>query len=132
MFFVDILFAVIIGLIMTLIFAVGLRRSGPWSSVLIFFFVVFLAAWAAGKWMRPIGPPLLGFHWLPFFAVGAVIALLLAAALPFRLERARRKVVEPGAEEGPAEKAYDWMLGLFLLALLALILVGYLAPGVGA
>jgi len=48
MFWVDVLFALSMALIFTMIFAAGLRRTGPWSSVAVFFLVIFLAAWAGG------------------------------------------------------------------------------------
>ena len=39
MFLTELLFALAMALVFTSIFALGFRRTGPWSSVLIFFLV---------------------------------------------------------------------------------------------
>lgn len=80
MVFPDVLFALIIALVFTGIFAIGFNRRGPWASLPVFFLLVFLAAWMGGAWASPLGPILWGGHWVPYAMMGLFIALLLAAA----------------------------------------------------
>ena len=61
MFLVDLLFALVVALVLTAIFAAVFRTTGPWNVWWIFALVVFLAAWAGGLWL-PFGPPLFGVY----------------------------------------------------------------------
>ncbi len=83
MFWLDLLVAFIIAIILAVIFG-GLGRYGPWRGIVWFFLIVLLAAWVGGVWAQPIGPPVYGVYWLPFLWIGLLIALLLAAASPRR------------------------------------------------
>jgi hypothetical protein len=74
--------ALIVGLLVTAVFAAGFRRRGPWNSIIWFFLVVFLAAWAGGLWMQPYGPTLWGLSWLPMLMLALLFGLLLAATTP--------------------------------------------------
>lgn len=120
------LFAALIGLILTALFVLGFRRKGPWSSGIVFFLIVFLTSWAIGKLASPVGPHILGVYYLPYFAAALVVALLLAAAMPVRLHHYRRKIVE-GEQGEPStfEKVFDGFFWVFLFALLMLIVLGY-------
>ncbi len=82
MVFVDVLFAFLVAVFLSAIFALGVRRQGPWTDFVAFFTIVFLAAWAGSVWVTPVGRSLWGVYWLPFPFVGFVIALLLAASAP--------------------------------------------------
>jgi len=82
----NILFALGIGLALTAIFAGLFRRSGPWASNLVFFAIIFLAAWAGGVWIAPIGPTLFGVYWIPYLIFGLMAALL---PLPDRPEKGK-------------------------------------------
>jgi hypothetical protein len=120
----DVLFAFGIGLVLTALFAGLLGRSGPWASIPVFFAVIFLASWAGGVWIAPIGPALFGVYWVPFVVFGLIIALLLAAAVKPRVP------VETGEDDGrkqePGKAAFDaFFFGLIVLLAVA-ILVGYL------
>ncbi len=44
-----------------------------------FFLLIFLAAWAGGVWVTPVGPPVWGVYWLPFVIVALLFTFLLAA-----------------------------------------------------
>lgn len=131
MFIIDILFAAVIGLILTLLFGFGFGRKGPWSNILIFFLIVFLASWAIGNLANEYGPNILGFYFFPYFAAALVIALLLAAATPLRLYHHRKKNIEMGQEEETAEEpstfdmVFDGFFWAFITALLLLIILGY-------
>jgi hypothetical protein len=79
---VDFLVALLIALVLTWFFAVAVGTTGPWPGFWVFFLVVLMFSWAIGLWVRPIGPALWGFYWLPYLVFGALIALLIAAATP--------------------------------------------------
>ena len=133
MFLIDILFAAVIGLLLTLLFGFGLGRKGPWSSALIFFLIVFLASWAIGTIVEDSGPNIMGFYFLPFLIGAIIIALLLAAATPIRLYHHRGNIVEAdkpeqrgtGEEPTTFDAAYDGFFWAFMIVLLILIILGY-------
>ncbi len=49
-----------------------------WPVFLLFFFAI----WTGGLWLTPVGPPLVGVHWLPFVLVAIFIALFWTAVPP--------------------------------------------------
>jgi len=125
MFVAHLLFALVIGFILTLVFAVGFRRSGPWGSVAIFFAIVFLLTWAGGLWIAPFGPSLWGVYWLPFFIVGLLFALLLAASGPSRPPRNAQEAVEGAKAEIAVQSILNLFLWLLIVGLIAGIIVHY-------
>jgi Mn2+/Fe2+ NRAMP family transporter len=133
MFLIDILFAAVIALLLTLIFGLGLGRRGPWSSALIFFLIVFLASWAIGNMVEGSGPEIRGFYWVPFVLGGIIVALLLAAATPLRIYHHRQNIVEREHQEEVREQSdsstfdaiYDSFFWAFLVVLLILVILGY-------
>jgi len=50
MFLMEASFASVMALRETAVFTLGFHCRGPWSSVLTFFLIVFLAAWAGSQW----------------------------------------------------------------------------------
>lgn len=98
------------------------RGPGPMHGLLYFFLILFLAIWAGGVWVTPVGPPAWGVPWMGFLAVGVILALLLAAMSPR----------EPGVGRPPGEADrvaptvvatlgvffYILLLGLLVIALL--------------
>jgi hypothetical protein len=127
MFLVDVLFALSMALIFTMIFAVGLRRTGPWSSVAVFFLVIFLAAWAGGLWISPAGPVFLGIYWLPILLVAFFIALLLAAGPPRRPPHVKTisEAEEEAQERRAVARAFDAFFWVLLVGFGVLIVLGY-------
>jgi hypothetical protein len=127
MVFPDLLFALVIGLLFTVIFAIGFGRRGPWSSIPVFFLLVFLAAWVGGAWAAPIGPPLWGGYWLPFAFMGFLIALLLVAAAP--ATRSSVEIKDPAAEqreERQAEIAFEIFFWILLITMIIGIVSRYM------
>jgi hypothetical protein len=122
----DILLAVGIAAVLTLVFALGLRRRGPWSSILLFFLVVFLGAWTASVWIPPIGPPMFGVFWVSPLLVALILALLLAAAFPARPRRTRREEINLQKKEVPVVVRIDAFFIILLVVFAAVILIGYL------
>lgn len=130
MFIVDLLFAFVMAGIFTLVFAVGFRRPGPWSSVVAFFLVIFLAAWAGGLWISPAGPVFLGIYWLPILLTAFLVALLLASVPPRRPPHVETVSVakERAREEQTVRRAFDAFFWAVLVGFAVLIVLGY---GVG-
>lgn len=128
MFIVDVLFALVMAGIFTMVFAIGLRRTGPWSSILVFFAVVFLAAWAGGLWISPAGPVFLGIYWVPILLVAFLVALLLASVRPQAPKHVQTiSEAEAEAKERRAvERAFDAFFWTLLIGFMIVIVLGYL------
>lgn len=123
MFFVDLLFALVVALLLTAVFFAGFRRPGPWGIWWIFLLVVFLAAWAGGVWIEPFGPPLFNVYWLPFVFVGLIFALLVAAAAPPAPPRPYATATAP---QEPVAVAVDLFFWVMVVGLLLAIIVAYI------
>lgn len=128
-FFTALLIAIVITVLFTLVF----KRTGPWSGVWVFFGIIFLSALAAGLWV-PAGPVVWDIYWVPIVTVGLVVALIIAAATPARRidnkpprttpeERAENTTEGIEAGEGTviAFTIFFWFL---LAALVAIVLIG--------
>lgn len=127
MVFPDVLFAFVIGLLFTAIFALGFNRRGPWASIPVFFLLVFLAAWVGGAWAAPAGPALWGVYWLPFAVMGLLIALILAAAAPApRSTVAIEDTAAERREERKAETAFEIFFWVLLMTMIIAILIRYM------
>ena len=124
MFLIHLLFALGTAVILSLIFAFGFGRRRVWPSVLIFFIIIFLAAWAGGIWLTPLGPPLGEGYWLSFVIAGLIVALVLAAPAPppSRSRRSTVELVEPREEESEETAAY-WVVGIFFWFLIIVLIV---------
>jgi hypothetical protein len=128
MFIIDVLFALLMAGIFTLIFAVAFRRPGPWSSVLAFFLVLFLASWAGGLWISPTGPAFIGIFWVPILLVALLVALLLASVGPQRPQRVET-ISEAQAKDRQREttlRAFDAFFWALVIGFAIVIVLGYL------
>lgn len=130
---VDFLFAFLVALLLSVAMVTALGwglpgRHTPWAEVLLLFFILFLATWAGGVWVRPVGPALWGVHWLGFLLAGLIIATVVAALTP--KGRAPRWAGWPSsqvASETQEERAaFGVFLWLLLVVLTAAILARYL------
>ena len=126
MFFVDLIFALVIGFLLTLLFALLFNARGPWEVFWPFLLIVVLGAWVGGVWFEPFGPVMYDVAWLPFVFAGLLFALLLAATTPPK-PAPRRAELEPGeaaAEVGLAVfSIFFWVL---ILGLIGLIIAAYI------
>ena len=131
MFFVDFtfafLFALLLASVLTALFGSrGVQRAGGWPVFFFLFVLLLMMTWAGGAWVAPFGPMFWGGYWLPFLAVGFVIALLIAAMMPAaRAPRTEREAVDqPGAEEATALVlgAFFWIL---LIVMIIAVVVRY-------
>jgi hypothetical protein len=130
MILLDFVIAFFVALLLSLVVFVGLRRTGPWASFLFLFLALFLATWAGGIWITPIGQPLGGSYWLPFLMAGVVFALLLASITPAdRTEESTIKLVteeEKQARERTVRRAAGVLFWLFAGVLVLIIVLRYL------
>lgn len=131
MIWTEILVASAIALVLAVIFVplVGWRRPGmsrekQASAFWFFFLVLFLATWAGGAWIAPMGPLLWGVPWLSFLLVGLVVALLLAAVAPPRSRTHSHHSVHSSTG---GEAAISAGLGLFFWLLMLLLLFATVA-----
>jgi hypothetical protein len=126
------LFAIVIAALLSLVFGAGFRRYGPREGLVSFFVVLLLAAWAGSLWAQPVGPPFLGFYWLPVFLLTLLVALVLASTGPrYRTEpghpareEARGETSTRAAEEY-RERTLDGFFWVVLGLLILMILLGY-------
>jgi hypothetical protein len=117
----DLLFAFIVAGVLSLLLGIALRRRVPepettWGSILFLFLLLFFATWAGGVWLTPFGPPLWNTYWLPFVAVGVLLALMLVAVMP-GVYFGRKGIREARREVEIAEVfgAFFWVLMAILI-----------------
>jgi len=122
MFVWDLIFALVVGLVFAAIFSLVFRRTGPWASFFVFFVIIALASWAGGVWFRPVGPPVFGVFWIPFLIFGFIIAILMAAAAPSRIYRARRKAMDDRTVIAAFDTFFIMLIGILVVSIIA----GYL------
>jgi hypothetical protein len=130
MFFLHFLYALFFALLLTAAFFALFRTKGPWSSIALFFLVIFLATWAGGAWLAPFGPGLWGISFLPFLLVGLVFALLLAAVAPSEKEQSTVELVDPKEvreERATAARALGLFFWVLIGTLLVIIIARYIA-----
>jgi hypothetical protein len=129
MFLTDLVCGLFVGLILTLVFTGGLPRQGRWANFIFFFGIVFLAAWAGGVWITPVGTSFWGVYWLSFVLVGLIVALVLAQGLPRRPPRSRQEAIKQALEmideQREAEKAFGLFFWLLIGVLLFVIIMHY-------
>jgi hypothetical protein len=101
------------------------RRIRSKHRVLVFFTIVFLAAWAGGIWITPAGPAFLGIYWLSFLVIGLLFALLfeMIAGLS-RPRQLPEKDVKQEAEQVQTELSVSFFI--LFVAFIILIVLGYI------
>ena len=127
MFLLDLLFAIVTALLLTGLFGMLFRRMTVGEGLLLFFVILFLATWAGGVWIAPIGPLLFDVSWLSFLLVGLFVVLLLTILIP--PARPRSVVHEtPGQVQAEAEAAIvmDVFFWVLIIGLLAVIVIAYM------
>ncbi|TET70767.1 MAG: hypothetical protein E3J56_07545 [Candidatus Aminicenantes bacterium] len=124
MIFAELLFALAIALFFTVVFTVLGRRARRWPSVMVFFLLIFLAAWAGGVWITPVGDTFLGIYWISFFVAGLIFALFLETATAFSSRRSQARDDEIRREEN-LEITISMFFWILLLALIVAIIIGY-------
>ena len=114
--------ALVVAVIIGVVLMVVLRRRAPAGGVLALLTVLFLATWAGGAWVTPMGPPLWGVHLLSFGLVGLVVALLLVVFASRRPPRRRGEAlrqVDARRETVQTLDAFFWVLVALLVLAIA-------------
>jgi hypothetical protein len=129
---IDFLAAFAVAFISTVLFALATRKRGLRKGLLLVFLMLLLSTWAGGVWMQPFGPVLWGIHWLTFLLIGAIVALIIAAAQSKSEPHGRQETIamlERMEQEREAEKAVWATLTVFfwvlVLTLLSVIVIRY-------
>ncbi|MBD3392985.1 MAG: hypothetical protein GF418_12850 [Chitinivibrionales bacterium] len=129
MFVWDIVFAVLVGILITAILSLGFRGTRTMAGMLALFFVVFLMAWAGGVWLVPVGPMLGGVRVFPFLMVAVIAALLIAASTPpWYRPRTRGEALRQAEAEENAERLFNAFFWVLILCLIGAIVAGYFLP----
>jgi hypothetical protein len=125
--------AFVTALIVSALFMLLTRRRRRRAGLIWLFLILFLATWSGGVWIKPIGPSLWGIHWLNFFLVAVVVALIMAAFSYQKPPMGRQETLAmlERMEEGEMlQEATYVTLSLFvwllLIALVVAVVVRYL------
>lgn len=126
-YFAFIISAFLIALALSLFIAYGFR-NGPLRNFWLSFLVIFLGIWAAGLWIRPVGPVVYGVAWVPLFFVGMLITALLASFAPAANDEEDIAIDQEKAKKKEREKnagAVGLIFWLFILITIISIVLGY-------
>lgn len=128
----EIVAAVSIAILISLIFFYALSARGPWGSLWSFFLIILLLVWGASLWVSPVGPVYWGVAWAPLIFIAIVVAVLLAAIPTSGSHPKKRRgdVGDPGFGTGTAsdeEKAAAGAVGFMFWVLIGLLIVGIVA-----
>ncbi len=131
MLFTELFSALLVAVVLSTILGIVLGwgqplREGAWAGVTFSFLLLFLTAWAAGVWLRPIGERVGDSHWFPFIAVGVIMVLALAALIPSRTPRSPREAVQEARKEVALEALFRGTSWVLAVALLVAIVSHYL------
>lgn len=102
------------------------RGPGPWFGFIFFFLIIFFLLWAAGPWIRPVGPIHLGIAWFPLLAFGLIISLLIGAVVPPTRKTPRNRggdELTTGEAEDSAKLAVGFVFWFLIAGLIILIIV---------
>lgn len=123
----ELFLALTLAIIFTLIFSLGLKRSGPWSLWWTFFLTIFLVALASAIWISHRGPVFSGVYWLPVIFTTFIFAVIIAAGTPVRSDQPKVETISQVKQhEKAADKMINFLLYLFLGTLIAVIIIGYI------
>lgn len=118
----EMFLAAVIALVLAAVFVpvMGWRRPGMHGERMtttfgFLFLVLFLATWAGGLWIAPLGPEVRGVPWPSFLFAGLVVALLLAAVSPPRTWRRSPHSSADEAAVSAGMGVFFWLLVVFLL-----------------
>ncbi|MGM0382279.1 MAG: hypothetical protein ACQEQO_02110 [Thermodesulfobacteriota bacterium] len=104
----------------------GFRGKWLWIDLLPIFIIIFLVSWAGGIWLYPVGPLLLGTHWLPFLFVGIIFSLLIGLLASSNPYESTIEVVESKNHEDQRRQTII-ALGIFFWIMVISLMVAILA-----
>lgn len=129
MVFAEFFFSFVIAFLLTGLYIFLTRGAGRRTGLVRLFLIIFLATWAAGIWLKPLGPTLWGIHWMNFLLSGIVIVLLLSLIVPQKPPRGRHEtldMLDRMEEERQLEEATYIALTAFFWTLIFVLLVAIL------
>jgi len=134
MILVDLLIALTVASLLAAVVFLLLRSTGPWASFPLLFLALFLATWAGGIWLAPIGRPVGGVYWVPFLMAGIVFALLLAAVVPPERPEEQETTLEllTEAEKKARERTNRLAVGLLFWLFAGVLAIAILLRYVGS
>lgn len=103
-----------------------------WDLSLFFVFIfLFMATWAGGSWLTPIGEPFYGVYWLSYLFVGLFITLMLVAifsldASYFERYRYRRKRRRTRTDEELEDEELGCLFWIIIMIVMVPIIIYYL------
>jgi hypothetical protein len=117
--------AFVLALLIALIISPAYRGRGNAAigSLVVFFFILFMAGVASQFWIIPFGPVLWGIAWLPLLFIILIFAFLFAAPSPY--QRSTTRTGEKAEEISTAGEAISIFIWLLLSLLLIAIIIGY-------
>ena len=120
--------ALVIALVWSALYVLIIQRAWPRKrgSFVWLFLIIFLGTWLLGSLLKPFGPEVAGMRWMPFFLVGLVIFLILAAVIPRRPPEGRREtleLLEQVERERELEAATFMTLNVFFWILICVLVV---------
>lgn len=80
--YLGILFSLFFAVIITAIFSLAFKNTGPWGGFWVFFILMFFVSLGAGEWAAQRGPSAWGYYWAPGLLAAIIFALILAATSP--------------------------------------------------
>lgn len=122
MFIWQIVFALIVAAVLTLLFALILRRTDKALLLLGVFLILFLGGWAAALWVKPFGPIIYDVYILPVLFIGVIFLLLLILLEPQRRPINIREEIQQEEKEVEVIKVFSIFFWLLLIVLLISIL----------
>lgn len=78
--FVQILTAVVLAAVLTVIVSVVFRRHRHTVDAVVLFVAIFLATRGGGLWLRPFGPGVYGVYWFSVLVVALIVSLMLTSS----------------------------------------------------
>jgi hypothetical protein len=90
----ELLTALLIASLMVTGFLLLIRSSGTQYGKLWLFLIVFVATWAGGVWIHPLGPPIGGVYWMTFVLAGIIAVGLIGLFTPNRPPHGRYETLE--------------------------------------
>ena len=139
MFFVDLMFALVLAMVLSLFVpgAFGWRRPGQevlWDNMVFVFILIFLISWTGGAWLPQFGPVWSGGYWFPFLLTALFAVMLLFAVVPPQASRTQRRAIEQTEPEITTKKSpgvFFWVLVIGLSIAIAIHYLGQV-PGLRA
>jgi hypothetical protein len=93
-FFFESLVALIVAVLLGALISKATLKIHQRKSLTWIFLIIFVISWAGGTWIKPFGPSICDFYWLPFVLTGIVTALIIAISTHNQLPRNRHETLE--------------------------------------